>query len=231
MMSGDAPTASSIVKPSARTFLASHLGSRGHERRPPTTPPAHVDSAAAHPSVAPTAPCSAPPPGGACVTWQGIVDARSLPPDMTSVGAKATAAVVAAERARTSALERLRDDRLVNVDESARTIAGALAAIPLDDTRARTAALEGFSMSELAPRIDAAIATLRRPGRPITAPTIETALRGIIAETMSSRDETMIADSALTAPPEEVAAELIQLIVARPPRPRPGAPLLPARPT
>ncbi|MEZ5407538.1 MAG: hypothetical protein R2761_05885 [Acidimicrobiales bacterium] len=100
------------------------------------------------------------------VRWPGIVDARSLEPDMTAVGRKAAALVGPAARARTAALDGLLRDRKRNVDDSAAAIADALLAIPAGDVRARNAVLVGFGISELAGRVDAAFSKPRRPGGP-----------------------------------------------------------------
>lgn len=160
------------------------------------------------------------------VPRQGIVDRRSIPPDMTAVGGRAVTTVIEAQRARDAAVEQLRLDRRRRVEQSVDSVTDALTGIRVRDAIARTDLLEKFGLAAAVSDVDAAMAA-GTPGRPGTATELSARLRPIIAKAFGQRERATISDSGLSAPPEEVAAQLIaHLVVNEPSRavPRINAP-------
>jgi hypothetical protein len=161
------------------------------------------------------------------VTRKAILDARSLVPDVAVVASRSVAAALAGQRSRAGTLERLKQDRGRNVTESAASIAGALATLPLGDAAGRKRTLAALGLPEAAAEVEAAIADLAGRRGPTDIRAVTARLRGVVVEVLTRRDEAVVGDSALPAPPDELAATIVARVISRPAPPpprRPGTP-------
>ncbi|MGB7981427.1 MAG: hypothetical protein WCF36_11620 [Candidatus Nanopelagicales bacterium] len=158
------------------------------------------------------------------VRWRGILDLRSLEPDVLAIGKRTLLETVAAQRTRETRLDGWQRDKQRNMDQTADFVADAVAALPVGDVAGRRALLGRLGMANLVAPVEAALVGAGTQLRP---PALERRVRAVVVAELRGRDEVMIADSGLSGPPEEVAARLIARVVPAPIPARPLARILP----
>ncbi len=181
--------------------------------QPPQTPPA-TEPVNQRPVLVGTTP----------VRWTGILDVRSLTPDVLAIGKRTLLETVVTQRTRATRLDHLRRDKQSNTAKTADFVVDALAALPVGEVAGRRALLGRLGMADLVAPVETALVGI---GTQLDPPALVRRVRAIVVAALRGRDEVMIADSGLSLPPEEVAARLIARVIPAPIPARPLAGILP----